>query len=257
MNSTAFFGFNRAVRFRSPRIDSAKCDENPRCGSWPLCDERLRIRPIKRRFRSRSTTLWIYSDGVKEPPVNPDHEIELHVRPPKGKKEEPEFFFEPTGLFVQSGDVVRFTTKQDVHTISSYHPNFHYKQRIPWNTPAISSPVVWPDTYFLYQFEQEGVYDLLCLPHEYFGMVVRLVVGEPTGPGARRIQPAKKAASGGPMGMTLSSPGGAAATVLNDRDSYLNTSLRPSKSVGTISNRKTNDSRKAAVKVIGGQLAGI
>jgi plastocyanin len=163
---------------------------------------------VRPRFGYAATT-------SEEPPVEPDHEIKLHVRPPREANNPPEFLFEPTGLFVQSGDIVQFTTRQDVHTISSYHPNFHYKQRIPWDSPAISSPVVWPDTYFLYQFDTPGVYDLMCLPHESLGMVARLVVGESTGPGARPVEPAQRAQAG-PMGMTLSSPTGAAMTVLND-----------------------------------------
>jgi hypothetical protein len=33
----------------------------------------------------------------------------------------------------------------------------------------------------------EGVYDYFCLPHEAGGMVGRIVVGRPAGPGARPV----------------------------------------------------------------------
>ncbi|MCU4801813.1 plastocyanin/azurin family copper-binding protein [Halobacteria archaeon HArc-gm2] len=34
------------------------------------------------------------------------------------------------------------------------------------------------ETFWLYRFDETGVYDMLCAPHEIFGMVGRVVVGE-------------------------------------------------------------------------------
>ena len=128
--------------------------------------------------------------------------------PSKGFKQG-QWFFDPTGLFVQPGDTVRFTIKREIHTISSYHPVFGYKRRIPQAAPVISSPVLWPETYFLYTFEQEGVYDLMCLPHEFLGMVIRIVCGSPTGPGADPISQPEES-----QGATLFPPSGVGARVL-------------------------------------------
>ena len=157
---------------------------------------------VRRRFGYTALT-------SRKPPIEPDHEVELHVRAPSKGFKQGQWFFDPTGLFIQPGDTVRFTTKREIHTISSYHPVFGYKRRIPRTAPVISSPVVWPDTYFLYTFEQEGVYDLMCLPHEFLGMVVRLVCGSPTGPGAEPISPPEEK-----QGATLFPPSAVGARVL-------------------------------------------
>lgn len=56
-----------------------------------------------------------------------------------------------------------------------------------------------------YTFTVPGVYDVFCGPHEQYGMVMRIVVGEATGPGAQPVQDFS------PFGAM-----GAAGTVLND-----------------------------------------
>lgn len=47
---------------------------------------------------------------------------------------------------------------------------------MPGSVGPISSPLVPVGGYWLYRFEEEGVYDLYCPPHEVFGMVLRVVV---------------------------------------------------------------------------------
>jgi hypothetical protein len=42
--------------------------------------------------------------------------------------------------------------------------------------------------YFDVTFTVEGVYDYYCLPHEAAGMVGRIVVGQPSGPGALPVR---------------------------------------------------------------------
>lgn len=125
-----------------------------------------------------------------EPPVEPDYEVTLEERPPDGENAFdafPEWFFEPTGLYIEPGDTVQFTLASHFHTITAYHPQMGYERRVPENVGPISSPVLWEGSYFLYTFEKSGVYDLLCLPHEWAGMVIRVVVGEATGPGAEPV----------------------------------------------------------------------
>ena len=71
--------------------------------------------------------------------------------------------------------------------------------------PPFSSPVLPVGDAFDYTFALPGVYDLWCARHEFFGMVMRLVVGEATGPGAR------PSTDFSPTGTTLQ-----AGAVLND-----------------------------------------
>lgn len=91
----------------------------------------------------------------------------------------PEFFFEPTGLHVEQGDVVQFNFASPDHTVTAYHPELGRQRRVPEGVPAFSSPVLAGETFWLYRFNEPGVYDLVCSPHEYFGMVMRIVVDEP------------------------------------------------------------------------------
>lgn len=116
-------------------------------------------------------------------PVEHDYEVQLLIGEREGAPI-PEFYFEPVGLFVEAGSVVKFFLATPDHTVTAYHPSLGRTQRVPDGVPAISSPVLGGGTYWLYRFETPGVYDLYCAPHEPFGMAMRVVVGEATGPGA-------------------------------------------------------------------------
>jgi plastocyanin len=118
-------------------------------------------------------------DGQLPEPLQPDHEVDLETRPQEGRPV-PEFYFEPTGRFVEAGDVVRFNLATPDHTVTAYHPRLGRQRRVPEGIPPFSSPVLGTDAFWLYRFDEPGVYDVLCAPHEIFGMVMRIVVGEPT-----------------------------------------------------------------------------
>lgn len=133
-------------------------------------------------------------DDVEELPedLQPAHEVELVTELPEGPDNEetaddeaggmtpvPEFYFEPTGLSIEPGDVVQFTLAAPEHTVTAYHPDLGRQRRVPEGVPPLSSPVLADATFWLYRFDEPGVYDLLCAPHEAFGMVMRVVVGEP------------------------------------------------------------------------------
>ncbi|MFC7018923.1 MULTISPECIES: plastocyanin/azurin family copper-binding protein [Haloarcula] len=150
--------------------------------------------------------------------------------PPTNPERPADFFFQPTGLHVQPGDVVKFVFTTPDHNVVSYHPAFGMRRRVPVGVDAFSSPLQgWradtiaddqieppaepgedgeadeddedeeageddedgengdeeeeeasapvPSTW-LHAFETEGVYDILCSPHEGFGMTLRVVVGD-------------------------------------------------------------------------------
>lgn len=52
-------------------------------------------------------------------------------------------------------------------------------QRIPDDAVGFTAPPIVGDESWLYRFETTGVYDIACLPHITFGMVVRVVVLDP------------------------------------------------------------------------------
>jgi plastocyanin len=90
------------------------------------------------------------------------------------------FNFEPAGLTVEPGDVVAFDAVSPDHLVASYHERHGRQNRVPGDpgsgTGLISSPLIPVGGYWLYQFEEPGVYDLNCTVHELFGMVMRVVV---------------------------------------------------------------------------------
>ncbi|WP_310901395.1 cupredoxin domain-containing protein [Haloarcula onubensis] len=126
-----------------------------------------------------------------EPPVEADHTVDLNIRP-RDPVPVPEFYFEPTGLSVDPGDTVRFNMATPHHNVNAYHPEFGYAQRVPADAPAYSSPILTGGDYWLYTFETEGVHNIMCAPHEVFGMVGTVVVGSASGPGANPVGEAPK-----------------------------------------------------------------
>ena len=111
--------------------------------------------------------------------LEPDHVVELHATPPNQSESQPPLFhFEPTGLSVDSGDIVQFTFTTPDHTITAYHPAHGFQRRVPERVPPFSSPIVNAGGAWLYRFETEGLYDLYCGPHHILGMAMRIVVGD-------------------------------------------------------------------------------
>jgi plastocyanin len=108
--------------------------------------------------------------------------VEIQMRAsPRGE----EVWFDPVGLWVPPGQTVRWVLHHDVHTTTAYHPaNDQHSLRIPEGAePWNSGFLVKPGAQFDVTFTVEGVYDYYCLPHEQAGMVGRIIVGPPSGPG--------------------------------------------------------------------------
>ncbi len=95
-------------------------------------------------------------------------------------------WFDPIGLYVEPGATVRWIVRENVHTATAYHPrNDSHPLRIPEGAvPWDSGFLVHPDDHFDVTLTVPGVYDYYCMPHEAVGMVGRIVVGQPLGPGA-------------------------------------------------------------------------
>jgi plastocyanin len=94
--------------------------------------------------------------------------------------------FDPIGVRVPPGARVRWVVEANVHTATAYHPaNGGHPLRIPESAePWNSDYLVEPGEAFEVTLTAEGVYDYFCAPHEAAGMVGRIVVGRPGGPGA-------------------------------------------------------------------------
>jgi plastocyanin len=99
-------------------------------------------------------------------------------------------WFDPIGLYVEPGTAVRWTVRENVHTTTACHPdNDHHPLRIPEGAaPWDSGFLVNPGDHFEVTLVVPGVYDYYCMPHEAAGMVGRIVVGKPVGPGGPGAQ---------------------------------------------------------------------
>jgi plastocyanin len=131
------------------------------------------------------------ADVTLPPPLEADHAVDMLIQEPATRPGGPpdpnvDFFFEPVGLHVEPGDIVRFNGTTPEHTVTAYHSRQGRQQRVPVGVPPFSSPVLAAGGFWLYAFEESGVYDLFCAPHESFGMVMRIVVGEDTEPVVRK-----------------------------------------------------------------------
>lgn len=193
----------------------------------------------------------------EEPGTVPDgagngtvHEVRTVIGGPPTNPDRPaDFYYEPTGLHVDPGDVIRFVFATPDHNVVGYHPAYGMRRRVPIGVEAFSSPLLgWapssipgdmvdppaetmgpgegddggddetdddggdgpvPDTW-LHSFDTPGVYDLLCSPHEGFGMAMRVVVGEdPEAPFETEDPSALPEPRAGPVGLarvTLTDP---------------------------------------------------
>lgn len=91
-------------------------------------------------------------------------------------------WFGPVGLLVQPGDTVRWEIRNSVHTVAAYHPeNDGHAMRIPEGAvPWDSGYLMNAGDHFEVTLTVPGVYDYYCEPHEFAGMVGRIVVGRGT-----------------------------------------------------------------------------
>ncbi|MFB6170659.1 MAG: plastocyanin/azurin family copper-binding protein [Haloarculaceae archaeon] len=168
-------------------------------------------------------------------PKEADHTVEVMIHLPPAEECGP-FHFNPVGLHVEPGDIVRWEGESDYsfpegggppsghiagdHTITAYSPVVGRQRRIPETATPFSSPIMGKDVSWYYQFDTPGVYDIYCGPHEGLGMVMRVVVGDVTetefGPGSN--PEAKPGPTNDPTLLDQIKPLGAASGVFANLD---------------------------------------
>ncbi len=101
------------------------------------------------------------------------------------------FRFDPPALRLEPGDSVLWFNLGDNHSTTAYHPanrkagKVRAELRIPPGAKPWDSGILGigdKGLTFERTFQIQGTYDYYCLPHEFLGMVGRLVVGQPGGP---------------------------------------------------------------------------
>jgi plastocyanin len=146
---------------------------------------------LTRRALLQAAGLWLA--GVAAPPVaaaaraaGAAPAVEIRMRSDARGEQ---VWFDPVGVRIEPGQTVRWlmVSPGNPHTTTAYHPeNAKHSLRIPEAAvPWDSGFLLDPGDRFEVTLTVEGVYDYFCLPHEAAGMVGRIVVGRPGGPGAR------------------------------------------------------------------------
>ena len=94
------------------------------------------------------------------------------------------FYYDPIGLYVNPGQTVRWTTRPPSFSVVAFHPdNDNHELRIPDGAEPFDSKILGRSPSFEWTFEVEGTYDYFSWNHEAIGMIGRIVVGAPGGPG--------------------------------------------------------------------------
>ncbi|WP_353635569.1 plastocyanin/azurin family copper-binding protein (plasmid) [Halobacterium sp. NMX12-1] len=102
------------------------------------------------------------------------------------------YYFDPIGLFVESGETVTFEIQSGSHSATAYKEGTSSASvtRIPNGAETFNSEILSEQgATYEHTFETTGTYDYFCIPHKPMGMVGRIVVGEPGGPAEGRMPP--------------------------------------------------------------------
>ena len=103
-----------------------------------------------------------------------------------------DYYFDPIGLYVESGDTVTFEIQSGSHSATAYKKGTSSAAvtRIPDGAETFNSEILGEQgATYEHTFETTGTYDYFCIPHKPMGMVGRIVVGEPGGPAEGSMPP--------------------------------------------------------------------
>lgn len=126
------------------------------------------------------------ASGETDSPSNGDTTTVLMVT------EGGDYYFDPIGLFVESGETVTFEIDSGSHSATAYKKGNGQASvtRIPDGAEAFDSRILSEQgATFEHTFETGGTHDYFCTPHKGFSMVGRIVVDESGGPAEGNMPP--------------------------------------------------------------------
>lgn len=85
--------------------------------------------------------------------------------------------FDPALVEVEAGGTVVFENVEGSHTVTYYHEEEGRQHRVPEGVEHVNEELPEGETVEV-TFEEEGVYDYYCQPHEGVGMVGSVIVGQ-------------------------------------------------------------------------------
>lgn len=112
-----------------------------------------------------------HDEGTPDAPM---HAAEVAMR-----TEDDGQHFAPHMTWVEVGGTVTWHVESGTHDVVAYHPDNDGPQRIPDASSPWASDLLAEGQTFEHTFEEPGVYDYFCTPHEAVGMVGTVIVGEP------------------------------------------------------------------------------
>lgn len=90
----------------------------------------------------------------------------------------------PAVVWLEPCGTITWTIENGSHSVTAYHPDYGKEMRIPFGATPFDSGTLADGEEFSHTFEETGVYNYYCRPHEGLGMVGLVIVGEPgNGPG--------------------------------------------------------------------------
>ena len=93
------------------------------------------------------------------------------------------WYYDPVGLYVQSGQTVQWTATRWTPSVTAFHPdNDNHELRIPSEARPFDSGMLATMQTWQWTFDVEGTYDYFSKYHEGIGLIGRIVVGKPGGP---------------------------------------------------------------------------
>ena len=96
------------------------------------------------------------------------------------------WYFDPVGLYLEKGQSVEWQALRWGPTVSAFHPSIgNHELRIPEAAKPFDSELLAEGDTFRWTFEVEGTYDYFSKNHEAMGLIGRIVVGRPGGPGEK------------------------------------------------------------------------
>ncbi len=98
------------------------------------------------------------------------------------------YYYDPLGLHIALGETVQWSARSEGFSVSAYHPdNDNHELRIPEGAKPFDTGIMPAGSTLEWTFDVEGTYDYYSQRQEVIGMVGRIVVGSPGGPGERPL----------------------------------------------------------------------
>ncbi len=98
------------------------------------------------------------------------------------------YYYDPLGLYIARGETVQWSARSEGFSVSAYHPdNDNHELRIPEGAKPFDTGIMPAGGSLEWTFDVEGTYDYYSQRQEVIGMVGRIVVGSPGGPGERPL----------------------------------------------------------------------